>query len=31
MIDYKSLIGKKDAVRSIPADVFIAELPNMAA
>lgn len=31
MIDYKSLIGKKNAVRNIPADVFLAELPNMAA
>jgi 16S rRNA G966 N2-methylase RsmD len=30
MVDYKSLIGIKDAVRKIPADVFEQELDNMA-
>ena len=30
MIDYKQLIGKKNAVRDIPAEVFEAELSNMA-
>ena len=30
MIDYKSLIGKKNAVRNIPMDEFLKELPNMA-
>lgn len=30
MIDYKSLIGKKNAVRNIPLEEFNQELPNMA-
>ena len=30
MIDYKSLIGKKNAIRDIPLEVLSVELPNMA-